>query len=185
MKTKQIGILAIITILISAFMIPTDDKKTLSVFNKRVKANSWRILNDGVMGGVSSSSFKINNEGHGLFVGDVSTANNGGFASVRYKSMVKTQNFETIKIRLKGDGKNYQFRIKKKSSDYESYISTFSTTGKWETISIKLSELYPSFRGRRLDKPNFNASSFDEMSILIANSKNESFKLTLEKFDIE
>lgn len=185
MKINQMGILAAVFIIISAFMIPTDKNNTLSVFNKKVKANSWRIVNDVVMGGASSSSFKINNAGHGLFEGKVSTANNGGFASVRHKSLVKIENSKTIKIRLKGDGKDYQFRIKKESSDFESYITSFSTSGEWQTIEINLNDLYPSFRGRKLNKPNFNDSSFEEMSFMIANKKNEAFQLLLDKIEFK
>ena len=80
-----------------------------------------------------------------------------------------------VSIRLKGDGKAYQFRIKDKSNAYYSYIITFKTSGNWETINIKLSDLYPSFRGRKLDLPNFNSDSFEEIVFLIANKKNESF----------
>lgn len=185
MKTKQIIILAILTFTISSFMLPNSKAKTIFDFNSSSDATSWSTLNDGVMGGVSSSTFKINKDGHGLFEGNVSTANNGGFASVRYRSSVTAENKKSIKIRLKGDGKDYQFRIKENGSDFESYITTFSTSGNWETISIKLSDLYPSFRGRKLDKPNFEAAAFEEISILIANKKNESFKLILDKIEIE
>ena len=91
---------------------------------------------------------------------------------------------KVIKIRLKGDSKAYQFRIKDKSSSYYSYITTFTTSGEWETIEINLSDLYPSFRGRKLDKSNFNATSFEELSFLIGNKKNEPFKLELDKIEI-
>ena len=170
---------------ISSFITPNMENKIIFEFNESANISGWSILNDGVMGGVSASSFKISKEGNGVFKGDVSTANNGGFASVRYRSSVNVGNSKSIKIRLKGDGKNYQFRIKKSASDFESYITTFSTSGKWQTIEVKLSDLYPSFRGKRMDKPNFSASKFDEMSILIANKKNESFELLLDKIESE
>ena len=53
-------------------------------FNNTSNINSWRIVNDVVMGGKSSSTITINNEGHGQFSGIVSTENNGGFSSVRH-----------------------------------------------------------------------------------------------------
>lgn len=185
MKTKQIIILAILTFTISAFMLPNFKAKTIFDFDSSADIKSWSTLNDDVMGGVSSSTFKINKDGHGLFEGNVSTANNGGFASVRYRCNVTTKSSKFIKIRLKGDGKDYQFRIKEKISDFESYITTFSTSGNWETISIKLNDLYPSFRGRKLDKSKFEATSIEQISILIANKQDESFKLILDKIEIE
>lgn len=154
-------------------------------FTTGVDIDSWSIMNDGVMGGVSSSTFKLNEDGHGLFEGTVSTANNGGFASVRHQvSKVNLTDKNIVEIRLKGDGKAYQFRVKKRKSDAESYITTFTTSGSWETIEIQLSDLYPSFRGRTLDQPNYDVSSLEELSFLIANKKNESFRLLIDSISL-
>ncbi len=56
-----------------------------SILNSSImKSNDkWRIVNDAVMGGLSSSTVSINNEGKILFSGNVSLDNNGGFASLR------------------------------------------------------------------------------------------------------
>lgn len=185
MKIKYLGIMIIMSLSIYSFISPNLTKKIIFEFNKKADIKSWSVLNDDVMGGVSSSSFKINEEGNGVFQGDVSTLNNGGFASVRYKSSVKLGNSKSIKIRLKGDGKDYQLRVKKNTSDFESYITSFSTSGQWETIEINLSDLYASFRGRKVDKPNFNDTKLEEISILIANKKDESFHLSLNKIELE
>lgn len=185
MKIKHMGILAALSLSISSFITPNHEKKTIFQFNESSDISAWSVLNDGVMGGVSESTFKINEVGNGVFEGQVSTENNGGFASVRYSSSVSIEDSKSIQIRLKGDGKDYQLRIKKKSSDFESYISAFSTSGEWQTIEVKLSDLYPSFRGRKLDKPNFNETEFEEISILIANKRNESFKLVLDKIELK
>jgi NADH dehydrogenase [ubiquinone] 1 alpha subcomplex assembly factor 1 len=185
MKIKHVGIIAAMALSISSFITPNEENKTIFEFKEGANINQWRTLNDAVMGGVSSSTIEINKEGKGVFKGDVSTENNGGFASVRYSSSIDVGDSKSINIRLKGDGKNYQFRIKNSASDFESYITTFSTSGKWQTIEIKLNDLYPSFRGRKMDKPNFNESKFEEMSFLIANKKNESFELLLDKIEFK
>ena len=185
MKIKHLGITAVIALSTSSFISPDEGNKTIFEFNKNANISSWKTLNDNVMGGVSASTFKISSEGHGVFEGKVSTANNGGFASVRYTSSVSIEKYNSIKIRLKGDGKNYQFRIKKNANDFESYITSFPTSGNWETVEIKLNDLYPSFRGKKLNQPNFGGVKFEEMSFLIGNKKNESFKLILDKIDLE
>jgi hypothetical protein len=87
-------------------------------------------------------------------------------------------------MRVKGDGKNYQFRVKHKARDYQSYITTFSTSGEWETIEIPLGKLYPSFRGRVLDMPNFNHSNLTEFTFLIANKKAETFELLIDSVEL-
>ena len=43
----------------------------------------WRIVNDDVMGGVSSSKLYLNEEQNLVFSGNLSLENNGGFASSR------------------------------------------------------------------------------------------------------
>lgn len=160
-------------------------KKMLFDFNSTADINSWKTVNDVVMGGVSTSQVVIDADGHGKFSGNVSTANNGGFASVRHQlNTLDISGHSTVKIRLKGDGKNYQFRIKKNSSDYYSYITTFPTSGSWQTISIPLKEMYPSFRGRKLNMPNFKSTSLEEIAFLIANKKNEPFELLIDKIEI-
>lgn len=183
MRTKHIVMLTIFSLIITSF-VTEKDKNNIFTFSTDAKTSNWYILNDGVMGGVSSSSLKVDSDGFGCFEGNVSTANNGGFASLRYVSLVRVGKRKTIKLKIKGDGKDYQFRVKKNSSDYESYITTFSTSGNWETIDIELEDLYPSFRGRKLQQPNFDATKFDELSILIANKKNESFKLLIQSIEI-
>lgn len=154
-------------------------------FTKNASLHDWRIIDDGVMGGVSSGNFKIDEDGNGVFYGNVSTANNGGFSSVRYQcSKVNVHTKSKIVVRLKGDGKVYQLRIKDNVSTYYAYITTFQTSGEWEEHTIHLSDLYPSFRGRRLNLPNFAHDSFEEIVFLIANKRNESFQLIIDKIEM-
>ena len=173
----------LVPIIFTSF-ISKKENKTIFEFGENRDLSNWYILNDGVMGGVSSSSFNIDKNGFGNFEGHVSTDNNGGFASVRYRSNIYLNDSKSIKLRIKGDGKDYQFRIKQNSSDFESYITTFSTTGLWETIELEFKDMYPSFRGQKLDKPNFGGLKFDELSILIGNKRNESFSLKIDKIEL-
>ncbi len=155
-------------------------------FNKKSDIKNWTIVNDVVMGGQSSSSFKLNTDGHAVFEGDVSLENNGGFSSVRYRFEKKqVKEYTKVIIKLKGDGKNYQFRIKSNSDDYYSYITPFSTSGEWQEIEIPLKEMYPSFRGRKLKQPNFSNDKIEEIRFLIGNKKQEKFKLLLDKIELK
>lgn len=154
-------------------------------FNKNASSKNWRVVDDVVMGGRSSGNFKINDQGHGEFYGTVSLENNGGFSSVRHDFKRKNvENYSKVVIKLKGDGKNYQFRVKAKSSDYYSYIYTFETNGEWQEVLINLSDMHPSFRGRKLDKHSFEESFIEELAFLIANKKNEKFRLLIDKIEL-
>jgi NADH dehydrogenase [ubiquinone] 1 alpha subcomplex assembly factor 1 len=155
-------------------------------FNKTSDIKNWTTVDDVVMGGKSSSTFKLSPEGLGLFEGEVSLENNGGFSSVHYKFKKQLiKQYSSVFIKLKGDGKKYQFRIKANSGEYYSYISTFNTTSNWQELEIPLKEMYPSFRGKKLDKPNFDSEYIEEITFLIGNKKNEKFKLLIDKIELK
>ena len=155
-------------------------------FSNDCDLSNWYIVDDGVMGGRSAGNLQINGEGHGVFYGDVSLENNGGFSSIRYRFIQSDiSNFNFCKITLKGDGKKYQFRAKSDKYDRYSYIFHFETSGEWETIKIPLSEMYPAFRGRKLNMPNYPSDMIEELSLMISNKKAESFKLQIDKIILE
>lgn len=171
-----------------AFLLLNGYPKSMNIFdfNTTTEIREWSVVNDGVMGGLSQGNMSLSADGHGVFGGTVSLENNGGFSSVRYRpDQLDINGADHCKIRLKGDGKNYQFRVKKDIYDRYSYIYTFETTGDWQVVTIPLNEMYPSFRGRRLDLENYAASTIAEVTFLIGNKKAESFRLELDWIRVE
>jgi len=155
-------------------------------FNKKSNVEDWVIVVDGVMGGRSTGTFKLSKDGFGVFEGKISLENNGGFSSLRYKfPKIETKKYSKVVLKLKGDGKQYQFRVKTNSKDYYSYITTFSTSGKWQEIEIPLKDMYPGYRGRKLDQPNFSSDYIEEIMFLIGNKKEENFKLLLDNLELK
>ncbi|MDP5121213.1 MAG: CIA30 family protein [Spirosomaceae bacterium] len=172
--------------LLLAMLFTTTNPALIFDFDKEVSLQNWQVVDDVVMGGRSSGKFTLNDDGHGVFSGKVSLENNGGFSSVRYDFPEKksVKGFTKVIITLKGDGKDYQFRIKAKSNDYYSYIAAFKTSGEWEKVEISLAEMYPSFRGRTLDMPNFESDFIEELRFLIGNKKPQSFELIIDKIEL-
>ncbi|MFD2586940.1 CIA30 family protein [Croceitalea marina] len=174
---KSVVILFILTSTMSA--------QTIVDFKENPTVKNWFVVDDVVMGGRSSGNFEVTDDGYGKFSGEVSLENNGGFSSVRY-------NMETIKInpksklliKLKGDGKSYQFRVKANREDYYSYITKFNTTGEWQSLKFTLADLYPTFRGRKLDFPNFDKTNLEELRFLIGNKKAQNFELFIKSIQI-
>ena len=159
---------------------------TIFDFQETSDISNWFVVEDRVMGGESTARFFINESGHAQFQGNVSLENNGGFASVRYDmSALKVNESGVISIRLKGDGKNYQFRVKNRDQNEYSYIAEFPTNGDWQEIQIKLNEMYPSFRGRKLNRPNFSHDQIEEITFLIGNKRNEKFQLLIDKIELK
>ena len=155
-------------------------------FSTKSDLNNWQVVNDGVMGGTSRSKFYLNSEGHGCFDGTVSLENNGGFCSVRYEfTRIALDINKIICLRIKGDGKDYQFRVKTKKSDAHSYIYPFRTSGEWQNIEIPVTDFYPSFRGRKLDIPNYDGSNLEQIAFLIGNKKEENFQLLLDRTEVK
>lgn len=167
-------------------LIIMSQSTTLFDFSKERSIKSWQIVDDVVMGGRSDGSFEINAEGHGEFSGKVSLENNGGFSSLRYNfETVNSSNHTRFQLRLKGDGKSYQFRVKDSRYNRYSYIYTFQTSGEWETITIPFNKMYPSFRGNKLRGSNFEGKQMEEIAFLIGNKKAEQFTLQIDKIVLE
>ena len=153
--------------LIFDFKNPSDDLK-----------ETWGAVDDVVMGGVSESSIRLL-ENTALFSGNVSTANSGGFASVRTKNFEAPLNlagYGGIELRVKGDGKRYKFFIRTDPKwDGVAYSHSFDTEPhSWITVRIPFDTLIPVFRAKTMD--------FAER---IDPSKISSFQLMLSKFEYD
>lgn len=159
---------------------------TIFNFDRESDLQDWLVVDDVVMGGRSDGRFYLSEEGHGVFTGEVSLENNGGFSSVRYRFQPKeVTGFSKAVIRLRGDSKRYQFRVKSDGYDRHSYVSYFQTTGEWQTVEIPLAEMYPTFRGRTLRMPNYPAERLSEVAFLIANKRAEPFRLEIDSIILQ
>ncbi|MDI5894663.1 CIA30 family protein [Flavobacterium algoritolerans] len=155
-------------------------------FNLESDLENWKVVNDAVMGGESESKFYLNTNGIGTFKGKVSLENNGGFCAVKYVfGPLLLKSITHFCIRLKGDGKQYQFRVKTNRTDSHSYVFPFQTSTDWQRIEIPITELYPAFRGQKLNLPNYDGSNLEEITFLIGNKKEESFQLLIDGIEIK
>ena len=173
-------------LLLTSTIFMSSNVKKIYAFSAQSRMQDWRIVNDGVMGGLSTSLLRLTDSGHGQFSGHVALANNGGFASVQLDAVVPLNSeIKYIIFRIKGDKKNYEFRLKSTLSQAESYVHLFKTSGEWQTIKIALAEFAPQYRGRKLNSANFNFSKIEQLSILIANKQEEDFELLLDYIGVE
>jgi len=141
--------------------------------------NKWRIVNDGVMGGLSSSKAIVNDDNKIIFSGNVSLENNGGFASLR--SAVKDYNFENfsgLEIKIKGDGKRYSISMKETTyfSGYF-YTSTFETKkDEWITVKIPFDQLKLYYFGKDAkSNKKLPLNNIKEISLLIGDKQEGGF----------
>jgi monofunctional biosynthetic peptidoglycan transglycosylase len=144
----------------------------------------WRIVNDGVMGGVSSSDLELTENQTVMFTGSLSLENNGGFASVRATfPSLDLSGYEGVLLRVKGDGRTYQLRFRTSNNfDGVAYSSEFGTeAGEWSEIRLPLSGFKPTFRGRvpRGAGP-FDSSRIRQMTFLIGDKREGPFELEID-----
>lgn len=159
---------------------------TLFNFSNQSKLDQWKIINDEVMGGVSSGLLQVNTEGNGIFSGHVSLDYNGGFTMAQYNlNPIEVTKYSSFVIRLKGDGKKYQFRCKSSPTQRHSYNYTFITKKTWEIIAIPFQKMSPYFRGNSLELPNYMGEHLAQVAILIGNNTEEDFSLAIDYITIE
>jgi monofunctional biosynthetic peptidoglycan transglycosylase len=160
-----------------------DERKTIIDFNKADRGG-WYTINDGVMGGVSQSDIRRTDQGTGVFEGVLSLENKGGFASVRVA--VERSNLATysgIEIRVRGDGRTYQLRLRTNDSfDGIAYRADFETRdGEWITTRIPFDKFLPGFRGRTLsDAAPLDTSQIQQLGFMLADKKPGPFSLEID-----
>jgi NADH dehydrogenase [ubiquinone] 1 alpha subcomplex assembly factor 1 len=179
---KKMRILLFVTL----FLVTSMEAQTVFNFSKNAQLNNWYVVDDGVMGGRSKGSIRQDQEGHGVFAGQISLKNNGGFSSLRYRlpEPISILGATQVVLKIKADGKDYQFRVTDQIGKRYSYITTFTTNGSWQEIVIPLNSLYPSFRGRSLNMPNFSGDVLQEITFLIGNKKEEDFELLIDSITL-
>ncbi len=161
----------------------TDAASEKILFDFQVATNSpvWQILNDDVMGGVSTSQFQVLTNGGAVFSGAVSLENNGGFASVRSSPVRENlSGTDAFVLRVRGDGRRYKFTVRTESGfNAPNYQLTFTPKrGEWKEHRLALQDFVPTFRGRVLtDVPPLNPANLASVGFLISDQQEGAFKL--------
>jgi NADH dehydrogenase [ubiquinone] 1 alpha subcomplex assembly factor 1 len=162
------------------------ERRVVFDFHQGADVVGWEIEDDGVMGGMSRGAFTVNGEGHAVFSGEVSLENNGGFSSLQwYFPPMDVSAYTSALLRVKGDGKTYQFRVESTPGLRHNYVYEFSTSGAWETIEIPLSKMYAEHHGNRLDLPNYPGKILSHVRFLIANGQAETFELLIDRIELK
>jgi monofunctional biosynthetic peptidoglycan transglycosylase len=147
------------------------------------KWNDWKVVNDGVMGGLSQGRAEMTDRDTLLFLGNVSLENNGGFASIRRRiDSFDLGQGEGILLRVKGDGKKYQFRVRTSDGfDGVAYKVDFNTT-KDESQDIRLPwhDFTATYRGQYVkDAPLLEPLKIRQIGFLIADQQQGPFELEI------
>ena len=117
-----------------------------------MSTDSWRLVTDNVMGGVSRGQLLLDNQDDKAclrLTGQVSTDNNGGFiqAAIDIDSTMAKQldQYDGVWITVKGNAESYNihFRTTYLWLPWQSYRTSFNTKDQWQTLKLPFSEFDP------------------------------------------
>lgn len=162
---------------------PTAGPTVLVELGDPAAVAAWTTVNDPVMGGRSTSTVAFGDGGL-VFSGEISLANNGGFASARGPVDPaigsRASGATSLSVRATGDGKTYVLRVD--TGQPWSYIQRFSTeAGVPRTYDLPVSAFQPV--GRFLDPlpnaPALDPSTIDRVSCYILDKQQGPFRIVV------
>ena len=153
-------------------------------FSRAEDKESWQIVNDGVMGGISQSEIVFSESGGLIFRGTVSLENNGGFASSRRSAQAyNLGGYSGMLLQIRGDGKDYQLRVRTDNRfDGISYRYRFTTQpGTTKIIRVPFTDFEPVFRGRVIqDAAPLSPENIQQIGFLIADKQAGQFSIAVD-----
>ena len=175
---------------------------SIDTMDSATKANMWRVVNDGVMGGVSNSAMippSPNSPGFSRFAGTVRLENNGGFASVRralpnadasaYKGV-----YVKCKAAMKERDEKKQFLLLAKdvecSRNFGTNFKSAFTVKSADDWEVKLFPFEKCFKkgermGRPIERGPINVKEVTELGLMILRGEEAQvgkFGLDVEEF---
>ena len=154
----------------------------LTAFDAGTPDLGWYVVDDGVMGGRSRGSFRIE-AGQLLFTG-VTNTKGGGFSSIRSESRpLDLSAFEGLRLQLAGDGRRYIFRIE--TADGTAYWAEFATdpAGIRSERELPFGRFRPHFRGRWLDGPALDPGAVTSLGLMIYDGLDGPFRLEVDRIE--
>ena len=195
MSAKVLALLAVVCLLANVNLAsestestPLSRTRALFDFAGPQALSKWQIVNDGVMGGRSSSKVGVGADGSMRFSGVLSLANNGGFASTRSRgSSLGLKSGDTIVLKVKGDGRKYTFNayVPRRRMAF-SYRTEFQTQkDKWIEVRIPLNQLVATSFGRVVRGASLTPSEINSVGILLGDKRPGSFEILIKSIGVE
>ncbi len=150
-------------------------------FDSAADTGTWFIVNDTVMGGVSTAQGYVG-DSILTFNGDLSLENNGGFTSIRRDLTTDLTGYAGIQMRVRGDGRSYYFRLSDNSDGREtSHEQLFATrANEWTTVALRFDELTANFRGFAVDRPPLDPANLRTISVMLREKNPGWFQLEID-----
>jgi len=157
-------------------------KRTCFVFDDfKNNDNKWRMVNDGVMGGLSKGSYTINNDV--LTVrGNINT-NGGGFSSIRSEIPNELlSEYSKVFLKVKSDERNYKITLRDKNNRGVSHQANIPipNTNSWHELEIEFATLIPTYFGRKVNAEDFRKKEGREIGFILSDGIDGPFEIQVE-----
>ncbi|NNE69877.1 MAG: CIA30 family protein [Rhodothermales bacterium] len=142
--------------------------------------DSWRIVNDGVMGGRSKGYVSID---YGVLTfSGVLVTRGGGFTSVRTPAALNLEGFDGIELLVRGSGRKFELEV----SDGERFRgrtvsrrAPFPTSADWEWVRVPFDALQSSIFGNRVRTAPLDPVRVGALGIFLADAIDGEFELQI------
>lgn len=126
----------------------------------------FRVITDGVMGGVSSAESRVEEvDGRRALrlVGQVRLENNGGFVQLATDFVVDASTYSHLRLVVRGNDETYgcHLRTTDVQRPWQSYRQSFVAPARWTTVDLPLQHFSP----HRLDAP-FDARTLRRLGLI-------------------
>ena len=145
---KLLGLFGIGTFLalITAFTVSAGDNEMKDVKEQNI---NWVFFSDQVMGGKSQGKAEfLSNETVNFvrLLGDVTTANNGGFIQIRTAVSNLEKELEGLKLKVRGNGQRYYVFVRTSGTimPWQYYKADFPSGKNWAEVKLKFKDFVPS-----------------------------------------
>ncbi|PKI43809.1 probable complex I intermediate-associated protein 30 [Punica granatum] len=171
-------------------LVPPSEKYIFN-FNSKEELKRWHLYSDSEYGGLSSASLEIADDGNGpkgIFSGSLSldvaedakwNFTRSGFCGMRSKKFdgfIDLDSYDTIALKLKGDGRCYISTIytenwvnspgQLEDNSWQAFV--FAPKDNWYVAKIPLDRYLPTWRGNVIDaKLEMNPSRVLGMSLSV------------------
>jgi hypothetical protein len=144
----------------------------------------WQVINDEVMGGCSNSSFTVE-DGCLHFRGALSTANGGGFASIRAELCDPPAAFYGLRLSVSGDGRHYQVRLRETAhSEAIAWRALFEARAAVESVVLMPDDFEAVIRGRRVETlPGLRQRSVRHLGFMLTSKRPGPFALAVHQIE--
>jgi len=139
-------------------LLVIDDRRSGNLYS--ALGTSWRMVTDGVMGGVSSGTLTLasmDNRDCLRLQGDVRLENNGGFVQaaldIEKTAAADASAYSGIMIDVYGNDEAYNLHLRTDDLwlPWQSYRTTFQAPARWQTVQLPFAEFSPYKTSTALD----------------------------------